>query len=69
VCTGFYSEAIFENDGTMMANIGLSGDGDCEEEVIVAMGYFFAPPVPSVGCAAVEGWDLECDASTQTWAS
>jgi len=46
VCTGFYSEAIFENDGTMMANIGLSGDGDCEEEVIAAMGYFFSPPVP-----------------------
>lgn len=37
------------------------------------MGYFFAPPATAgetLGCVEMtEGYDLECDAATQNWAT
>jgi hypothetical protein len=67
VCTGFYNGAEFEDD-TLIAGVGLAGDGSCEGEALVAMGAFFAPAVadaPTLGCVEMsEGYDLECDAAT-----
>jgi len=72
VCTGFYYDSAFEDD-TLMSGVGLAGDGDCRGETFVAMGSFFAPAVaaaPVLGCVEMtEGYDLECDASTQNWDS
>lgn len=56
-----------------MSNVGLAGDGECEGEDFASMGYFFTPTSSAgetLGCVDLTAdYDLECDASTQNWAS
>ena len=57
----------------LASGVGLAGDGECEGENFASMGYFFAPPATAgetLGCVEMtEGYDLECDAATQNWAT